>query len=365
MHAIRKAYETLVASEELTSDAEQLRVITHLDDLASALTRYTPRTPVNGWKRWFTSDEAPEMPRGIYLIGDVGRGKTMLMDLFFANVDFAPKKRVHFHAFMQNVHTRVHHWRKQHDDPIPPVAQELADEAKLLCFDEFQVSDITDAMILGRLFSALFEHGVVVFTTSNVHPENLYEHGLNRNSFLPFIKLVQEKLDVISLDSPVDYRLNRLMGRRVYVTPLGEEADRVLQTRWEHLTDCEKGEPQELELKGRTLHVPQAARGVARFSFADLCEKPLGPPDFLKIAETYDTVFVENIPKLDKTRRNEAKRFVILIDALYDNHVRLIASAATPPEGIYPEGDHAFEFSRTASRLHEMQSEDYLMHHPK
>ncbi|MGI9371388.1 MAG: cell division protein ZapE [Hyphomicrobiales bacterium] len=363
MHAIRKAYETLVASGELTSDAKQLRVISHLDKLADEMSRYTPRTHTKGWKRWFKADDVAEMPQGLYLIGDVGRGKTMLMDLFYANVDFAPKKRIHFHAFMQNVHTRVHHWRKQHNDPIPPVARELADDAKLLCFDEFQVSDITDAMILGRLFSALFEHGVVVVTTSNVHPENLYEHGLNRNSFVPFIKLVQERLEVVSLESPIDYRLNRLMGRRVYVTPLGDEADRVLQTRWEHLTECERGETLDLELKGRTLHVPQAARGVARFSFADLCEKPLGPPDFLKIAETFDTVFVENIPKLDKSRRNEAKRFVILIDALYDNHVRLIASAETPPEEIYPNGDHAFEFSRTASRLNEMQSEDYLMHH--
>lgn len=360
MHNVLQAYEELVASGELKPDGEQAHIAARLDDLAAALADYTPSPPSHGWKKFFGLDNRVEPPRGLYIFGDVGRGKTMLMDLFFENAPTGAKQRIHFHAFMQNVHTRIHHWRKTEDDPVPPVAAEIAKGTTLLCFDEFQVNDITDAMILGRLFTALFEYGVVLVTTSNVEPDNLYEQGLNRARFLPFIDLLKQKLEVVSLNSPTDYRLQRIMGRRVYVTPLGPEADEVVQRRWEQLTETKSGVPMELELKGRVLKVPQTARGVARFTFADLCEAPLGPPDFLKIADTFDTVFIEHIPKLTKAKRNEAKRFVILIDALYDNHVRLVASAETAPEGIYPEGDHAFEFARTASRLNEMQSEEWL-----
>lgn len=363
MRKILQAYEELIASGELKPDGEQARIAAYLDDLAAALNDYTPAPEASGLKKWLGLEKPVPAPRGLYITGEVGRGKTMLMDLFYEHVNVAPKARIHFHEFMQNVHTRVHYWRKAADDPIPPLAKELADGASLLCFDEFQVSDITDAMILGRLFSALFNHGVVVVATSNVEPDHLYEHGLNRARFLPFIGLLKERLQVVNLDSPTDYRLDRIMGHRVYLTPLNDEADEVVQKRWHQLTELDAGEPLDLEVNGRILTVPQAARGVARFDYADLCQQPLGPGDFLKIAKTFDTVLVERIPRLDKARRNEAKRLVTLIDTLYDNHVRLIASAETPPEGIYPEGDHAFEFARTVSRLNEMQSEEYLGHH--
>ncbi|NNF78886.1 MAG: cell division protein ZapE [Rhizobiales bacterium] len=361
MGRVYDTYHMQVERGELGADFEQAVVAKKLDALCEALDAYEPGNEPNGVMKWLGLSKQQPAPQGLYIHGDVGRGKTMLMDMFYDLARTKPKSRIHFHEFMQKVHSRVHHWRKQHDDPIPPVAAEIAAEATLLCFDEFQVTDITDAMILGRLFTALFEHGIIVVATSNIEPEGLYEHGLNRNSFLPFIKLMQQKMQVVSLDGEKDYRLDRLMGHKVYVTPLGAEADVELQTMWEELTECESGPPMELEVTGRTLMVPQAARSVARFDFSDLCEKPLGPGDFLKIAKTFHTVIVENIPKLSKARRNEAKRFVILIDALYDNHVRLIASAAVAPAKIYPEGDHAFEFNRTASRLVEMQSEEYLM----
>ena len=361
MGRVYDTYDSKVVRKELSADIEQAVVAKKLDALCEALDTYEPGDAPNGVMKWLGLARTAPPPPGLYIHGDVGRGKTMLMDLFFELARVKPKKRIHFHEFMQGVHARVHHWRKQHDDPIPPVAAEIAADATLLCFDEFQVTDITDAMILGRLFTALFEHGIVVVATSNIEPDGLYEHGLNRNSFLPFIKLMQQKMEVVSLDGEKDYRLDRLMGHKVYLTPLGPEADAEVQTMWEELTECESAPPMELEVTGRTLVVPEAARSVARFDFADVCEKPLGPGDFLKIAKTFHTVIVENIPKLSKARRNEAKRFVILIDALYDNHVRLIASAEVAPAKIYPEGDHAFEFNRTASRLIEMQSEDYLM----
>ena len=361
MGRVYDTYDKMVVRGELRADVAQAVVAKKLDALCEALDGYERSDRPNGLVKWLGLAKQVPPPEGLYIHGDVGRGKTMLMDLFFELARSKPKTRIHFHEFMQSVHARVHHWRKQHDDPIPPVAAEIARDAALLCFDEFQVTDITDAMILGRLFTALFEHGIVVVATSNIAPDGLYEHGLNRNSFLPFIKLMQQKMAVISLDGETDYRLERLMGHKVYVTPLGAEADKELQTMWEELTECESAPPLELEVTGRTLVVPQAARSVARFQFSDLCEQPLGPGDFLKIAKTFHTVIVENIPKLSKARRNEAKRFVILVDALYDNHVRLIASAEVAPDKIYPEGDHAFEFNRTASRLMEMQSEEYLM----
>ena len=361
MGRVYDTYDAKVVREELSADIEQAVVAKRLDGLCDVLDTYTPGDEPNGLMKWLGLAKQTPVPRGLYVHGDVGRGKTMLMDLFYELARIKPKKRIHFHEFMQNVHARVHHWRKQHDDPIPPVAAEIAADATLLCFDEFQVTDITDAMILGRLFTALFEHGIVVVATSNIEPDGLYEHGLNRNSFLPFIKLMQQKMDVVSLDGEKDYRLERLMGHKVYVTPLGAEADREVQTMWEELTECAHAPPMELDVSGRILVVPQAARSVARFSFVELCQQPLGPGDYLKIAKTFHTVVVDHIPKLSKAQRNEAKRFVILIDALYDNHVRLIASAAVRPHEIYPEGDHAFEFGRTASRLVEMQSEDYLI----
>ena len=361
MGRVYEQYDSMVRQGELKPDIAQAVIAKRLDALCVALDAYEPGGSRSLISRFFGFGEEPEAPPGLYIHGDVGRGKTMLMDLFFDLVRVKPKTRIHFHEFMQNVHARVHHWRQQEQDPVAPVAAEIAQDATLLCFDEFQVTDIADAMILGRLFTALFEKGVVVVSTSNLEPDRLYEHGLNRGHFLPFIRLMKRTLEVVSLDGEKDYRLDRLRGHKVYLTPLGPEADAEIQEMWRELTECDSASPMELEVSGRTLTVPQAARSVARFAFADLCEKPLGPGDFLKIAKTFHTVIVEGIPKLSKAKRNEAKRFVLLIDSLYDNHVRLIASAEVPPHEIYPEGDHAFEFNRTASRLMEMQSEDYLM----
>lgn len=361
MGRVYDTYDSKVRCGDLNADIAQAVVAKKLDVLCDALDVYEPAPPPGGIAKWLGFAKQVTPPQGLYIHGDVGRGKTMLMDMFYELSRVKPKSRIHFHEFMQGVHARVHHWRKQNDDPIPPMADKIAADATLLCFDEFQVSDITDAMILGRLFTALFERGVVVVATSNIEPDGLYKHGLNRGSFLPFIKLMKQKLDVISLDGETDYRLERLMGHKVYVTPLGAAADAEVQRMWHDLTECKAAPPMELKVTGRTLVVPQAARNVARFSFEDLCVKPLGPGDFLKIAKTFHTVVIDHIPKLNKSRRNEAKRFVTLIDALYDNQVRLIASAAVAPQKIYPEGDHAFEFNRTASRLMEMQSEEYLM----
>lgn len=299
----------------------------------------------------------PPIPRGVYLWGGVGRGKSLLMDCFFDTVPYQRKRRVHFHAFMQEVHARLHSARQSHArDAIAPVAKAIAAEARLLCLDEMQITDIADAMIVGRLFEGLLAAGSVIVTTSNLAPQDLYRDGLNRHLFLPFIALIAERLDVIALDSATDYRLGRVKAHETFLTPLSPETDARLQDLWRRLTDTEKGEPVEIDVLCRKLHVPQAAHGCARFSFAELCERPLGPPDYLALAHNFRTVFVEHIPALGPDRRNEAKRFVLLIDTLYDGKVRLAATSAQGPDGIYPAGDHAFEFGRTASRLKEMQS---------
>jgi cell division protein ZapE len=301
--------------------------------------------------RLFRKPEAAP-PKGLYIHGPAGRGKTMLMDLFYAEIAGQPKRCVHFHAFMQDVHAKLHAARKREQDAIAPVARALARQARLLCLDEMQVSDIADAVIVGRLFEALLGLGVVVVTTSNQPPQELYRDGLNRQLFLPFVKLIAAKLDVMPLDGETDYRLGRIKAHETFVTPLGREADARIQETWRRPTDSERGEPVEIEVKGRRLIVPQAAHGCARFTFADLCEAPLGPADYLAIARHFRTIFVELIPVLKPAQRNEAKRFVTLIDTLYDGHVRLVASSEGPPEGIYRRA----EFARTASRLREMQS---------
>ncbi len=358
-------YQRVVASGELEADPEQRRVAEGLAELEDRLLDYQAARRRSALAALFTA-RAPA-PKGMYLYGGVGRGKTMIMDMFFERSGFEQKQRVHFHEFMQHVHAQVHHRRQVHSkgyvgggDPIPPVADDIARGARLLCFDEFQVTDITDAMILGRLFAALFERGVVVVATSNRHPDTLYEGGLNRALFLPFIAMLKDRMEVVSLAGKTDYRLERLNGAPVYYTPLGPPTDARIQSVWKTLTNSEAGAPSTFEVQGRVLEVPQAARGVARFSFADLCERPLGAADFLKVARNFHTVILERIPQLAPEKRNEARRFVNLVDSLYNNRVKLIASAATAPDDIYRAGDGTFEFARTVSRLFEMQSADYM-----
>jgi cell division protein ZapE len=286
----------------------------------------------------------------------------MLMDLFFESAPAAAKRRAHFNAFMVDVHARIHAERQsgKSDDPIPPVARALAADATLLCFDEFQVTDVADAMILGRLFEHLFALGVVIVATSNTPPDRLYEGGLNRQLFLPFIADFKARLDIVELNGQVDYRLHRISGLDVYLWPLGPKADAAMDAAWLKLTDRTGGAPMNLTVLGRSVRVPKAARGVARFDFEDLCCQPLAGADYLAIAHAFHTVLIDRIPKLGPDQRNEARRFVLLIDTLYDEGVKLICSAAAPPEELYAAGDGVDAFRRTVSRLHEMQSEDYL-----
>ena len=352
MGAILDEYERRGESGAIKPDAAQRAVAVKLDQLASRLKEASPSSGLFGLFK-----KPPPAPRGLYIHGEVGRGKTMVMDLFHAQAEVSPKRRIHFHAFMQEVHKRLHAARQSHtQDAIAPVARALAKEARLLCLDEMQITDIADAMIVGRLFEGLLAAGTVIVTTSNLKPDDLYRNGLNRQLFLPFIKLIGERLEVISLDSPTDYRLGRVKAHETFLTPLGPETDARLQDLWVRLTDTARGTPLDIDVLGRKLHVPQAAARCARFTFADLCEKPLGPPDYLALAQNFRILFLEHIPALGPDRRNEAKRFVLLVDTLYDGKVRLAASSAQPPEAIYPAGDHAFEFGRTVSRLKEMQS---------
>ena len=346
------SYAAKLASGEMKPDAAQDAVAEGLARLAAALVR-----PAGGFlAKVFARPDAP--PKGLYIHGPVGRGKTLLMDCFFADVELPRKRRVHFHAFMREVHARIHAERAAHSahDALKQVACAIAGEARLLCLDEMQVSDITDAMIIGRLFEALFERGTVVVTTANLPPQGLYRDGLNRQLFLPFIALLERQMDVVSLAGPLDYRLNRIKGYETWVTPLGPAADAKVQTLWRRLTDTQTGQPAEIALLGRKLLVPQAARNAARFSFAALCEAPLGPADYLALIDAFNLIFVENIPVFGPADRNAVKRFILFIDTLHDRRGRLVASAAAIPQGLTPPEDHAFTFQRTVSRLAEMQS---------
>jgi cell division protein ZapE len=364
---VRPAPLMLDKTPKITLDPMQQAAVKRLDVLARALKSYR----LGGWSLFGRA----RPPRGVYIWGDVGRGKSMLMDMFFDKTPIAKKRRVHFNAFMQEVHARIHEWRnldpkvrakrpefvrEAGDDPIAPVAHAIANEATLLCFDEFQVTDVADAMILGRLFEQLFHRGVVIVATSNTAPARLYEGGLNRQLFLPFIAMIEQRLDVVEINGPQDYRLLRMKGVACYITPLGPDADRAMNESWQRLTGKEKGTPRSLRFLGRELLVPEAAGGFARFSFGDLCAQPLGPADYLEIARNFATVFIDHIPQMGSEMRNEARRFILLIDTLYDQSVHLVCSAATPPENLYTAGDGADTFRRTASRLVEMQSEDYL-----
>ncbi|MCA3573252.1 MAG: AFG1 family ATPase [Aestuariivirga sp.] len=351
MQSVLAEYDRRHQSGALKPDAAQRSVVAKLDALAQQLEKSATTGLFGRLKK-----PAP-VPKGLYIHGEVGRGKTMLMDLFHVTVGVSPKRRVHFHAFMQEVHKRLHAARQSKaQDAIAPVAKAIAKEARLLCLDEMQITDIADAMIVGRLFEGLIAAGTVIVTTSNLAPRDLYRNGLNRQLFEPFIALIGERLDVVSLDSPTDYRLGRIKAHETFLTPISPETDARLQDLWVRLTDTERGEVRDIAVLGRNLHVPQAAHGCARFGFADLCEKPLGPADYLALAENFRILFLEHIPALGPERRNEARRFVLLIDTLYDGKVRLVATSAQAPEHIYPSGDHAFEFGRTVSRLKEMQS---------
>ncbi|MGI9406419.1 MAG: cell division protein ZapE [Hyphomicrobiaceae bacterium] len=353
-----QTYRARVAAGELESDPAQSLAIEKLQLLDNRLESYEPPSRTD-WFSYFTRKQG-EVPKGLYLFGGVGRGKTMLMDIFYESVDFEPRRRAHFHAFMADVHQRISVARKTHDgDPLPIVGDHLAKEAALLCFDEFHVTDIADAMILGRLFERLFERNVIVVATSNVAPSGLYKDGLNRALFEPFIALLEDKVELLYLEARKDYRLDRIAGAPLYFSPVNEKSRVQMRASWERLTGAKQGKPGVITVKGRQLPVPEVAEGAAWFHYTDLFDPPLGPNDYLAIADAFHTVFIEGIPRLTPDKRDQARRMVTCIDALYDQHVRLIVSAECEPDEIYPAGDTAFLFERAASRLMEMRSEEY------
>jgi cell division protein ZapE len=368
--SVKARYAAGVASGLIEPDSAQLAVADKLAQLEGQIAEYrlARKSSSLGWM-FGSREKRQSRIKGLYIYGDVGRGKTMLMDLLFEASPVLRKRRAHFHEFMLDVHERVHEFRQKMKlgeypgaDPIELAAADLARQAWLLCFDEFHVTDIADAMILGRLFAQLFARGVVLVATSNVEPAELYKDGLNRALFLPFIRTLEENTEVVRLSSRTDFRLEKLAGMHVWYVPDDAAADDALDRAWRELTRGRNGEPQELPLKGRSVHVPRAAMGVARFSFSDLCERPLAAADYLRIAREYHTIILDHVPVMTFETRNAAKRFIILIDTLYDLNVKLIASAEAEPDGLYrgDEGFEAQEFRRTASRLIEMRSQDYL-----
>ena len=351
MAGIIDAYETRLADGKIEPDAAQLEVIQRLDDLENRLEN-------RGKKGWFSK---PARVEGLYIWGGVGRGKSMLMDLFFETVDVETKRRVHFHDFMQETHAFINQWKKmsaserkstgwgKNDDPIPPAATKIAEEAELLCFDEFQVTDIADAVLLGRLFEHLLEKHIVVVATSNRHPDELYKNGLNRQRFVPFIHLLKETHYIHEIRSERDYRLARLTAAPIYYSPLGPSTDQSMQEAWQRLTSAAIPKQASISVQGRTVLVAKSAGGVAWISFSDWCEAALGPADYLAFARTFDTVLISDIPILGPDNRNAARRLVTLIDALYEAKTKVVISADAEPDALYVSGDGAFEFERTAS----------------
>jgi len=368
--SVTTQYSAGVTAGRIERDDAQLGVIDMMTRLEARIAQYrlARKSSSLGWL--FASRESALPPiKGLYIYGDVGRGKTMLMDIFFEASPVVRKRRAHFHEFMLDVHERIFAFRQkiklgehEDEDPIKRVAEELAEQAWLLCFDEFHVTDIADAMILGRLFTQLFDRNIVMVATSNVAPDELYQDGLNRALFVPFIHMLETHMDIVRLDARTDFRLEKLAGLPVWYVPADAAADAALDDAWRRLTGGHDGAPAELALKGRAVHVPRAFMGVARFSFHDLCEQPLAAADYLRIARDYHTVILDHVPAMTYDNRNAAKRFIILIDTLYDMNVKLIASAEAEPDSLYcaDEGFEAQEFKRTASRLIEMRSQAYL-----
>jgi cell division protein ZapE len=366
--SFRTHYQELVASGAIEADPAQAGAAEAFAALEERLSSYKPLRKQSLLGRLFADKDEP-LPRGLYVHGEVGRGKTMLMDMFFQQSPVEHKRRAHFHEFMAEVHERIYGYRQQiargelgDVDVIALTANAIFEQAWLLCFDEFHVTDIADAMILGRLFSKLFELGTVVVVTSNVAPEDLYKGGLNRALFLPFIAQIADHMDVLRLDARTDFRLEKLAGVTMWLVPADPDADAALNKAWRRMTGDAPCKPRDIPIKGRALSVPCSSHGVARFSFSELCEQPLAASDYLRLAHDYHTILVDHIPVMDYAERNAAKRFISLIDTLYDNAVKLMASAAANPVELYlaAEGNEANEFKRTSSRLIEMSSESYL-----
>jgi cell division protein ZapE len=363
------AYNNLITDGSIRVDPQQLIAMERLQTLHDELADYSQQMGKTGWlNRLKFRGMQQSTPRGVYLWGGVGRGKSMVMELFYNSSDIKERKHIHFHAFMQEVHRRLHSYRKAQEagkvsvekDPLKSLAKIIVDQAWLLCFDEFYVTDITDAMILGRLFEQLIGAGVVIVATSNRPPKDLYKDGLQRELFLPFIDLIEDRLDVIELNSPTDYRLERIRAMNTFITPGGPEANAKLNECFKELTIGAEPEELTLYVQGREIIFQKTAEGVAFSNFSTLCDQPLGPADYLAIADRFHTVILADIPIMGKANRDVAKRFLILVETLYEAKVNLICSAEAQPENLYTEGDGAFEFERTASRLMEMQSPDYI-----